>query len=483
MLDKDLSRRDFLKTLGGTAVAATALSVGCTNPNSASTEGFALGEVPTDKMSYRENAHGQKVSLLGYGCMRLPVVEGKDGNDEGSAIDQERVNELTDYAIAHGVNLFDTAPRYCKGRSEHAMGIALSRHPRDEYFISTKMSNMGADCWSRAASIAMFENSLKELQVDYLDYLLLHCMGLPGKDAQGNPVSPMDMFKVRFLDNGMLNYLMEQRAKGRIRNLGFSYHGDVKVFDHLLSMHDQVHWDHVLIQHNYIDWNHAAQDSGDANSEYLYSELAKRDIPVFVMEPLLGGQLATLPQFAVDLLKQRQPQRSIASWAFRFAGQQPRILTVLSGMTYMEHLQDNLRTFSPHEPLTEDELALLQDIAARYVEFPLVPCTGCQYCMPCPYGLDIPGIFAHYNKCVNSGDLLGNPMDDAEGDAVSDADVRAYRRARRAYLVGYDRAVDPRRQADHCIQCGRCLSECPQGIDIPNQMARIESFTNSLKSL
>lgn len=477
MSEKELSRREFLKVLGGATVATAAIAAGCSHPNSTTAEGFTPGEVPTDKMSYRSDTHGQQVSLLGYGCMRLPVLEEEKDANGDPMIDQERVNELTDYALAHGVTLFDTAPRYCKGRSEHAMGIALSRHRREEYLISTKLSNQGCDCWSRQASIAMFENSLKQLQVDYLDYLLLHCMGLPGKDAQGNPVEPMEMFNKRFIENGMLDYLMEQRAKGRIRNLGFSYHGDVKVFDHLLSMHEQVHWDHVLIQHNYIDWHHAAQDSGDANSEYLYTELAKRDIPVFVMEPLLGGQLATLPQFAVDQLKSKEPQRSVASWAFRFAASQPRILTVLSGMTYMEHLQDNIRTFSPHQPLNEEEQAMLEEIAARYVEFPLVPCTGCQYCMPCPYGLDIPGIFAHYNKCINDGNVIVRNDNDNEND---NEDKRAYRRARRRFLIDYDRAVEPRRQADHCIQCGRCLSECPQSIDIPTQMAKIEEYKNGL---
>lgn len=470
----DMDRREFLKSLGAGTLAVAAMTAGCDNPNSTQAEGFALGEVPTDKMSYRTGTHGEKVSLLGYGCMRLPSLEdGKDGNGSEAELDQERINELTDYAIAHGVNLFDTAPRYCKARSETAMGKALSRHPRSEYLISTKLSNQSSALWSRQASIEMFEQSLERLQADYLDFYMLHCVGLPGRDAQDNPVSPMEAFQRRFIDNGMLDYLIEQRAKGRIRNLGFSYHGDVEVFDHAMSMHDKVHWDHVLIQHNYINWRHAASladdGNGDANSEYLYGQLAARDIPIFVMEPLLGGQLANLPQFAVDELKRREPQQSIASWAFRFAANQPRILTVLSGMTYMEHLQDNLRTMSPHRSLTSDEEALLMGIADKYVEYPLVPCTGCQYCMPCPYGIDIPGIFAHYNKVVNEGSMPDEPAESASGE-----ERRAYRRARREYLKSYNHAVEPDRQADHCIGCGRCLAECPQQIDIPGRLAMIE---------
>lgn len=462
--------------MGAGALATAAIAAGCDSPNQTGAEGFALGEVPADKMTYRQGAHGEKVSLLGYGCMRLPSVdEGKDGNASENDLDQDRINELTDYALAHGVTLFDTAPRYCKARSEIAMGKALSRHRRDEYLVSTKLSNQNPDLWNYKGSVEMFEQSLERLQVDYLDFYMLHCVGLPGRDKEGNRVEPMEAFQRRFVDSGMIEFLMEQRAKGRIRNLGFSYHGDVKVFDHALAMHDRVHWDHVLIQHNYVNWRHAASladdGNGDANSEYLVALLTRRDIPIFVMEPLLGGQLVNLPQFAVDTLKSRAPQQSVASWAFRFAANQSRILTVLSGMTYMEHLQDNIRTLSPHQPLSAEEEKMLLDIADRYVEYPLIPCTGCQYCMPCPYGIDIPGNFAHYNKTVNEGALLAAPDADAPGD-----EQRAYRKARRQYLKDYGRAVVRERQADHCIGCGRCLAECPQQIDIPAKLAMIEKI-------
>ncbi|MBQ0159865.1 MAG: aldo/keto reductase [Bacteroidales bacterium] len=468
-----MNRRDFLKSLGAGTLATAAIAAGCDSPNKTQAEGFELGEVPTDQMTYRTGTHGEKVSVLGYGQMRLPTVE--EGNRD-SDLDQDRINELTDYALSHGVNLFDTAPRYCKARSEAAIGIALSRHNRDEYLISTKLSNMSPDTLSFEGSKAMFEESLRRLQTDHVDFYMLHCVGLPCKGVDGETMDPMTAFKVRFEENGMLDWLMEQRKLGRIRNLGFSYHGDVKVFDYALSLHGKVHWDHVLIQHNYINWQHAGDlaedgDSGDANSEYLYGQLAERNIPIFVMEPLLGGQLANLPQFAVDELKRRAPNQSLASWAFRFAANQPRILTVLSGMTYMEHLQDNIRTLSPHKPLSEDELKMLADIANRYAGMSLVPCTGCQYCMPCPYGLDIPGIFAHYNKMLNEGNAIKDLAEDASSE-----ERRAYRKARRAYLKNYNKAVDPDRQAEHCIACGRCLSECPQQINIPRQMAMIEKL-------
>lgn len=474
-----MDRREFLKTAAAGAVAAAAVTAGCSPSNQTKVEGMSLGEVPTDKMTMRENLHGEKVSLLGYGCMRFPTLDGESGREQDQELDQEAINTLVDYAIGHGVNLFDTAPPYCKGRSEQAVGIALSRHKREEYYVSTKLSNFAMPTWSREESMKLYHNSMKELKVDYLDYYMLHGIGMSARDAAGNEIDAMECNKRRFFDNGMLDFLCEEREKGRIHNLGFSYHGDIRVFDYLLSLQDEgkYHWDHVLIQHNYVDWNHAKLlNERNTNSSYLYGELEKRNIPVFVMEPLLGGQLVNLNDHAVELLKQRDPQASVASWAFRFAGNQPRILTVLSGMTYMEHLQDNIRTYSPHKPLDDSELELLEEIADVYANFKTVPCTGCKYCMPCPYGIDIPGVFAHYNRCLNEGNVL---KDTSLGE---DSELkRDFRKARRAFLVGYDRAIPSVRQADHCIGCGHCLQECPQGIDIPGQMVRINDYVEELK--
>jgi Predicted oxidoreductases of the aldo/keto reductase family len=283
-------------------------------------------------MTYRTNPKtGDKVSLLGYGFMRLPKIPKKDGS--GDEIDQDTVNKLTDYAIAHGVNYFDTSPAYCEGQSEHAMGIALKRHPRNKYFIATKLSNFDPKVWSREASLEMYRNSFKELQVDYLDYLLLHGIGMDGMEALHG----------RYLDNGVLDFLLKEREAGRIRNLGFSYHGDVKVFDYLLST--DIKWDFVQIQLNYVDWKHASE--WNTNADYLYGELKKRNIPAVIMEPLRGGKLAQLDYKSTEILKRYDQEANAASWAFRFAGSQPDVLTVLSGMTYMEHLQDNIRTYSP----------------------------------------------------------------------------------------------------------------------------------------
>lgn len=458
--ENKINRRRFLQIFGAGTAATAAMLTGCSDTKKESAQ-TTNNDIPTDKMTYRTDSHGQQVSILGYGCMRFPTIQGKSGREDAeNEIDQEEVNRLIDYAIAHGVNLFDTSPAYCQGRSEKALGIALSRHKRSEFLVSTKLSNFGV--FTREASLEMYYNSFKELQVDYIDYYLLHSVG-GGDDAMG-------YFKARYIDNGILDFLLEERKAGRIKNLGFSYHGDIRIFDYLLSRHDEIHWDFVLIQHSYVDWKHAKlMNPRNTNSEYLYGELDKREIPAFVMEPLLGGRLANLNDHATELLKQRDPDASIASWAFRFAGSMPRILSVLSGMTYMEHLQDNVKTYSPLKPLNDDEYKLLEEIADIFANFPMVPCNTCQYCMPCPYGLDIPGIFSHYNKCLN------------EGNVQEDRPNPEYAKARKAFLVGYDRSVPKLRQADHCIECGRCIPACPQRIDIPQEMHRINNFVETLK--
>ena len=459
---EEIDRRRFLKMLGTGAAVTTAAIYGCGGKQQkAGAEGTATGEVPTDKMTYRTNPNtGDRVSILGYGCMRLPTVEDGSAREGESEIDQETVNRLTDYAIAHGINYFDTSPAYCKGRSEHAMGIALSRHPRGSYLIATKLSNFSPDTWGHDASVAMYNNSRKELKVDVIDYMLLHGIGMGGMEALHG----------RYLDNGILDFLVRERAEGRIRNLGFSYHGDIEVFDYLLSRHDEYKWDFVQIQLNYVDWKHAKETNPrNTDAEYLYGELHRRGIPAIIMEPLLGGRLSNVPTHIVSRLKQREPERSVASWAFRFAGTEPGVLTVLSGMTYMEHLQDNIRTYAPLKPLSGEEKAFLEETAQLMLKYPTVPCNDCKYCMPCPYGIDIPSILVHYNKCVNEGDVP---------ESSRDAD---YSRARRAFLVGYDRSVPKLRQASHCIGCGQCESHCPQNIKIPDELHRIDRFVEQLK--
>ena len=450
MASKELGRRDFLKKLGlAGAVVSGASLAGCSSDNKSkqkwSVEG--TGGEPKGEMTYRTNPNtGDKVSLLGYGCMRWPMKKDENGKD---IVDQEKVNELVDYAIERGVNFFDTAPVYLQGQSEAAMGIALKRHPRDKFFIATKMSNPRIPDFKR--SVEMYHNSLKNLQVDYIDYYLLHSIG-GGKG--------IETFKERFIYNGLLDFLLKEREAGRIRNLGWSYHGDKETFLYVLDM--DVKWDFVQIQMNYADWK-----TNDA--EFLYRELEKRNIPVVIMEPLLGGRLAKLSDHLVGRLKQRRPDLSVASWAFRFAGHFPRVLTSLSGMTYKEHLIDNLKTYSPIEYLTDEELEFLEETAQLMLKYPTIPCNDCKYCMPCPYGIDIPAVLLHYNKCVN------------EGNVPKDRQDPKYREARQAFLVGYDRSVPKLRQASHCIGCNQCMQHCPQRINIPRQLHRIDEFVEKLK--
>ena len=178
---------------------------------------------------------------------------------------------------------------------------------------------------------------------------------------------------------------------------------------------------------------------------------------------------SNVPDHIAAILKQQAPESSVASWAFRFAGSHADVLTVLSGMTYMEHLQDNLRTYSPLDTLTEADLEFLEETAQLMLRYPTIPCNDCKYCMPCPYGLDIPAILLHYNKCINEGNVPASSQDEN------------YRKARRAFLIGYDRSVPKLRQANHCIGCGQCVSHCPQSINIPKELHRIDRFVEELK--
>ena len=436
-----MSRREFLRRLGlgtGTAMALMAMEPlnALARQNKESIE---------NRMTYRvQHGSGNQISLLGFGMMRLPN-------------DQDEVNSLVDYAIEHGVNYFDTAPMYMRGRSEVLTGNALARHPRDKFFIATKMSNQRDNLWDFDEAVNMYRQSFQRLRVNYIDYYLLHSIGGGG----------VDTLRKRFLDNGLLDFLLKEREAGRIKHLGFSYHGDVSAFDWLLDHNDDYHFDFVQIQMNFLDWRHASLNTSgwrkDADAEYLYGKCEKLGIQCVVMEPLRGGAFGNMAQELTDQLKAMRPDDSTARWAFRWVGSHPNILTTLSGMNQMDHLVENIQTFSPLEVCTEAENQLLANIADQMMGFPTIPCTTCEYCMPCPYGVNIPGNFAYYNKAVNDH-LLPLPEPTA-------AD---YAERQKQFIEGYRQALpDGDTWARACQDCEECLSKCPQQIRIPNQLSRI----------
>ena len=441
---EDMNRRQFLQRLGmgaGSALAMVAMEP--LNVLAGTKPDLLKYDADENKMTYRvQHGSGEKISLLGFGMMRLPD-------------DQEQVDQLVDYAIAHGVNYFDTAPMYMGGRSEVLTGNTLSRYPREKYHVATKMSNQNRRSWSYDDSKRMYETSLERLKVDYIDYYLLHGIG-----------GGMDSLKGRFLDNGILDFLLKEREAGRIKHLGFSYHGDVRDFDWLLDHQEEYHWDFVQIQMNFLDWRHASMRQGwrhDADAEYLYDKLEKKGIQAVVMEPLRGGAFGRMASELADQLKAVRPDDSTARWAFRWVGSYPNILTTLSGMNRMEHLVENIETFSPLEICTEAENALLADIADQMSGFPTIPCTTCEYCMPCPYGVNIPGNFAFYNQAVNEH-ILPLPAPTADD----------YAERQQRFIEGYRQALpDAETWARACQDCEECLPKCPQQIRIPNQMSRI----------
>ena len=418
-------------------------------------------------MTVRKGVHGERVGLLGYGAMRYPTIDGSHANTHrgGSTapIDLPKVQAQIDYCIERGVNYFDTSPAYCRGESEKVLGDALAKHPREKWMVATKLSNFAAQTQSAEASKKMYETSRRLLRTDVLDFYLLHSIGGGGKNA-------MKVFNARFIDNGMLDFLLAERAAGRIRNLGFSFHGSEEVFRHALAMHERVHWDFVQIQMNYIDWKHAKEvNARNVNAETLYGLLAEKNIPVVVMEPLLGGRLAKTNLAVQRKLTPLDPSASPAQWAFRFAGSFPKVLTVLSGMTYLEHIEENVRTYSPLKPLGERDFTTLERAAKAFLADDAVPCTACSYCMPCPYGLDIPAIFSLWNAAQ------------AEGWIPDDPEDTDYAVNRRKFLIEYERTLPPLRRAERCTGCGRCVPHCPQSIDISDWIAKIDRFVEKLR--
>ncbi len=411
-------------------------------------------------MTHRCTSNGTRVSLLGYGSMRLPTIDGGHANNwkldgySQKSIDQELFNRQIKKMLDEGLNFFDTSPAYCRGESEKSLGEALKKsgYARNEYLISTKLSNFSPLQYSLDACKKMFENSLKALQTDYIDHYLLHSVGNGG----------FDTFSKRYLENGAIDWCVSLREQGKIRNLGFSFHGDPKVFEWCIANHGKYKWDFALIQMNYVDWLHAKEiNERNLDAKYLYETLTAAKIPVMVMEPLLGGRLARYNYALSNELAPLDPEATLAQWAFRFCGSFPNVVTILSGMTRTCDIEENLRTFSPLKPCGEQEFAALERAAQALLGLNTIACNQCNYCMPCPYGLDIPALLTFRNECLVSKSRLSD---------------------REIYRLYQKRISEPLRRAEHCTGCGRCNHHCPQMLDIPKEVGKIAAWIDDVKN-
>ena len=455
-MDDKMTRREALKGLffagmglaaGGPLLRSLGTPAGAANLPSAdpwkeAPEGSKIDTRTWDKM-------GETLGMLGLGCMRLPTLGGGGGGfGRRQALDQEAVNEMVDYAIAHGINYFDTAPAY--GESEVVTGKALARHPRASFKIATKISNMNGSP-TLAAGKQMFETSLKNLQVDYIDFLLLHNL------------QNMAGYNSRFRDNGLFQWILEQKKKGRIKHLGFSFHGTNADFPALVDLYD---WDFVQIQLNYADWKDMSRgwggSSGTTSSEFLYNYLVGKGIPALVMEPVKGGALANVSEGVAAVMRERHPDLTPAANALTYVGSLPGVMVTLSGMSNMAQLRENVSLFTGFKPFDEQEMAFMLTVADLHKSKGQIPCTACAYCMPCPAGVDIPGNFKIFNSASDA--LLAT--DTTRKDVVS---------KRQAFLKLYN-AQDKAIRADACVSCNACLPKCPQHISIPQHMQRIKEL-------
>lgn len=350
------------------------------------------------------------VSALGMGCLRLPAEE-KDPN----RIDREEAQKVIDRAISGGINFFDTAYIYQNGDSEIFLGEALSKYPRDSYYLSSKFYAV-----NEADIREVFQEQLRRCRTDHFDFYMLHGLDETYISAY------MDKEK------DYIGWLLEQKQAGRIRYLGFSSHAAPEALERFLDFYDG--FDMALIQLNYLDWTML-------EGERQYEILTRRGIPIWVMEPLKGGRLSEPGEETADILRSAAPERSLSSWGFRFLMGLPNVHTVLSGMSAVAQVEDNLKTFCRPDPLNEEESRALQQAAGVFIRELGVPCSGCRYCCSdCPAELDIPLLIKGYNEQNVAGET--------------------WRIAELAQTKG----------AEHCLQCNTCLKHCPQKIDIPKIM-------------
>lgn len=366
---------------------------------------------------------GISLSRLGFGTMRLPLLTGRT---ETTAIDEAQVDSMIDYALAHGVNYFDTAHPYHGGLSERVVGRSLARHPRENWYLADKYP--GHQIASSYNPASIFEEQLERCGVDYFDFYLLH-------NVYENSIQV-------YMDPqwGIVDYFVEQKRLGRIKHLGFSCHGGLPTLTQFLDYcGDQMEF--CQLQLNYLDWT--LQQGREK-----YELLTDRGIPIWVMEPIRGGKLANLPDSQMETLRRLRPDESAAAWALRFLQGLPNVKMILSGMSSLEQMEQNVATFTQDRPLTQEERAALLELAEGMKDS--VPCTACRYCCDgCPMGLDIPAMIAAYNE--------------ARFQLSSSVRMR------------FDALPEDKRPAA-CIACGKCARTCPQGIDVPAALKELAEF-------
>ncbi len=372
-------------------------------------------------MQYKDFKDGIRLSRLGLGNMRLPVIDGDQGK-----IDYEKAQAIVDACYEGGVNYFDTAFNYHNGTSEIFVGKALSKYPRDSYYVATKYNYM-----ANPDPVDEFTKQLEKLQMDHVDFYLLH--GL------------RDEMIDTMVNIGAIDYFKKQKAEGKIRYFGFSYHGTVAGLERLLTLND---WDFVQIQLNYYDW---FLETAKAQ----YDLLTEHNIPVVVMEPAHGGMLANLSEPAAEKVRAVSPDGSLASFAMRFVQSLPNVQVVLSGMSELSQVLDNVKTFSDAVPFSEEECKAAEETAKTQKETVTLPCTACHYCCPdCPKQLDIPELLSAYNAF-----RIGGPF----------SLMRLLQ-------------LPEEKQPGACIGCGSCTRHCPQEIDVPSAMKEMAEILEKMKN-
>ncbi|MBQ6837130.1 MAG: aldo/keto reductase [Clostridia bacterium] len=372
-------------------------------------------------MIYRD-FQDKKLSLLGFGTMRLPLIDG--------AIDQEQVEKMTDYAIEHGINYFDTAYPYHNGLSEVSIGKALKKYPRESFYLADKYP--GHQIASSYDPKAIFEEQLKKCGVDYFDFYLLHNVCENCIDVYKDPKW------------GIVDYFIEQKKLGKIKHLGFSSHGKPALLEDFLATYGE-HMEFCQIQLNYLDWTLQ-------NAKEKVEILNKHNIPIWVMEPVRGGKLASLNEADTQKLKAMRPDESIPAWGFRFLQGVKGVTMVLSGMSNFDQMVDNVKTFEGEKPLSYTEINTLFQIAEGLKN--AVPCTACRYCTDgCPMGLDIPMLISVYN------------------------DIKFAPTTINAMII---ESLPEDKRPSACVACGACKHACPQGLDISEIM---KDFVKELEKI